>query len=70
MDFYQFFGKYIRVTFIDGEVMEGFCNTYNTKYDTEDELYDELTIENAKYAYFGFDESEVSKIEEIEKFDW
>ena len=65
MNLYQYLGKKIKVTFIDNQVLEGFCNTFTGKLDTEDELYDEITIETDKHKYVGFNESEVKNIEII-----
>lgn len=49
--------------FIDGQVLEGDCNTFTNKFDTEDELYDEITIKTDSHPYVGFNESEVESIE-------
>lgn len=65
MSLYQYLGKKIKVTFIDDQVLEGFCNTFTGKLDTEDELYDEITVETDKHKYVGFNESEVKNIEII-----
>ncbi|MGQ7395541.1 hypothetical protein ACS6X0_04490 [Streptococcus suis] len=65
MNLKQYLGKNIRVTFIDGQILEGQCNTFTGKLDTEDELYDELTIKTASYPYVGFNESEIKSIEII-----
>lgn len=61
--FHYFLGKNIRVTFVDDTVLEGYCNTFTGKLDTEEELYDELTIKTDKHDYIGFNESEVKTIE-------
>ena len=45
MNLKQYLGKDIRVTFVDGHVLEGHCHTFTGRLDTEDELYDEITIE-------------------------
>lgn len=63
---HEFLGRNIRVTFIDNEVLEGYCNTFTGKLDTEDELYDEITIETKEHPYVGFNESEIKSIEIIE----
>ncbi|MGO3652061.1 hypothetical protein [Vagococcus sp.] len=65
MNLHQYLGKKIRVTFTDAQVLEGFCNGFTGKLDTEDEFYDEITIETSKHKYFGFNESEVKGIEII-----
>lgn len=62
---HDFLGKNIRVTFIDDQVLEGYCNTFTGKLDTEDELYDEITISTDRDPYIGFNESEVKSIEII-----
>lgn len=62
---HYFLGKNIRVTFIDNTVLEGYCNTFTGKLDTEDELYDEITIKTDKHPYVGFNESEIKSIEII-----
>lgn len=62
---HDFLGKNIRVTFIDNTILEGFCNTFTGKLDTEDELYDEITIKTDEYPYVGFNESEIISIELI-----
>ena len=49
--------------FIDGQVLEGDCNTFTNKFDTEDELYDEITIKTDSHPYVSFNESEVESIE-------
>ena len=56
-------GKNIRVTFDGGKVLEGYCNGYTNKFDTEDELYDEITIKTDSHRYVSFNESEVESIE-------
>ena len=65
MNLKQYLGKNIRVTYVDGHVWEGYCHTFTVKLDTEDELYDEITIETDKYPYVGFNESEIKYIEVI-----
>ena len=55
----QYLGKEIRVVFVDGQILEGHCNSFTGKLDTEDELYDEID----KYPYVGFNESEIASIE-------
>ena len=65
MNLKQYLGKNIRVTFVDGHVLEGHCNTFTGKLDTEDELYDEITIETDKHPYVGFNESRIKYIEVI-----
>ena len=66
MDLYQYLGKTIKVIFDDNQVLEGFCNTFTGKLDTEDELYDEITIKTDKHEYIGFGENEIKSIEIIE----
>ena len=66
MDLYQYLGKTIKVIFDDNQVLEGFCNTFTGKLDTEDELYDEITIKTDKNEYIGFGENEIKAIEIIE----
>lgn len=66
MNLEQYLGKKLKVTFVDGQVLTGFCNTFTGKMDTEDELYDEITIETDKYPYVSFNESEIKSIEIIE----
>lgn len=63
MNLCQYLGKDIKVTFVDGQVLEGHCNTFTGKSDTEDELYDEITIKTDKNPYIGFNESEIKSIE-------
>ncbi|HEP1376655.1 TPA: hypothetical protein VLP85_000942 [Streptococcus pyogenes] len=63
MNLCQYLGKDIKVTFVDGQVLEGHCNTFTGKLDTEDELYDEITIKTDKNPYIGFNESEIKLIE-------
>lgn len=65
MNLEQYLGENIKVTFNDGQVLTGFCNTFTGKMDTEDELYDEITIKTDKYEYVGFNESEIKSIEII-----
>ena len=65
MNLEQYLGKDIRVTFMDGHVLEGHSHTFMGKLDTEDELYDEITIETDKHPYVGFNESEIKFIEVI-----
>ena len=62
MNLEQYLGKDIRVTFVDGQILEGHCNTFTGKQDTEDELYDEITIRTDKHPYVGFNESEIKSI--------
>lgn len=66
MRLYDFLGKRISVTFTDGDVLEGYVNGFTGKADTENELYDELTIETDRYPYVGFNESEVKEIKIID----
>ena len=68
MNLKQYLGKNIRVTYVDGHVWEGYCHTFTGKLDTEDELYDEITIETDKHPYVGFNESEIKWIEVIQNF--
>ena len=68
MNLKQYLGKNIRVTYVDGHVWEGYCHTFTGKLDTEDELYDEITIETDKHPYVGFNESEIKCIEVIQNF--
>ncbi len=44
MNLEQYLGKEIRIVFVDGQILEGHCNSFTGKLDTEDELYDEITI--------------------------
>lgn len=66
MDLESFLGNNIKVTFTDGQTLEGVCNTFTGKLDTEDELYDEITVETDKHKYVGFNESEIKSIEIID----
>lgn len=70
MDLEQYLGKKIRVIFIDGQVLEGVCNTFTNKFDTEDELYDEITIKTDSHPYVSFNESEVESIEVLHGERW
>lgn len=63
MNLEQYLGKEIRVVFVDGQILEGHCNSFTGKLDTEDELYDEITIRTDKYPYIEFNESEIASIE-------
>ena len=65
MNLKQYLGKNIRVTYVDGHVWEGYCHTFTGKLDTEDELYDEITIKTDKHPYVGFNESVIKDIEVI-----
>ena len=66
MNLEQYLGKEIRVVFVDGQILEGHCNSFTGKLDTEDELYDEITIRTDKYLYVGFNESEIASIKLIQ----
>lgn len=66
MDLESYLGKKIKVTFINNQVLYGKANLFSNKLDTEDELYDELSIETDKYPYVTFNESEVKEIEIID----
>ena len=61
----QYLDKNIRVTFKDGHVLEGYCHTFTGKLDTEEELYDEITISTDKHPYVGFSENKIKHIEVI-----
>ena len=50
---------------MDGHILEGHCNTFTGKLDTEEELYNEITIKIDKYPYVGFNESVIKDIEVI-----
>ena len=63
MNLEQYLGKDIRITFVDGQVLEGHCNSFTGKLDTEDELYDEITIKTDEHPYVGFNESEIQLVE-------
>ena len=63
MNLEQYLGKEIRIVFVDGQILEGHCNTFTGKQDTEDELYDEITIRTDKHPYIGFNKSEIASIE-------
>ncbi|MGL9969435.1 hypothetical protein [Enterococcus sp. DIV1420a] len=65
MNLHQYLGEKIKVTFTDNQVLSGFCNGFTGKLDTDDELYDEITIETNKHKYVGFNESEIKEIEII-----
>lgn len=65
MNLHQYLGKKIKVTFTDNQVLSGFCNSFTGKLDTDDELYDEITIETDKHKYVGFNENEVKEIKII-----
>ena len=65
MSLEQYLGKNIRVTFVDGYVLEVHCHTFTGKLDTEEELYDEITISTDKHPYVGFNESRIQLIEVI-----
>jgi len=65
MNLEQYLGKNIKVTFVDNQILEGICNTFTPKLDTDDELYDEITIQTPKSEYVGFNESEIKSIEVI-----
>ena len=65
MNLEQYLGKNIRVTFVDGHVLEGHCHTFTGKLDTEEKLYDEITIATDKYPYGGFNENKIKYIEVI-----
>ena len=66
MNLEQYLGKEIRVVFVDGQILEGHCNSFTGKLDTEDELYDEITKRTDKYPYVGFNESEIISIKLIQ----
>lgn len=61
----QYLDKNVRITYIDGHVWEGYCHTFTGKLDTEEELYDEITISTDKHPYVGFSENEIKHIEVI-----
>ena len=63
MNLEQYLGKDIRVIFVDSQVLEGHCNSFTGKLDTENELYDGITISTDKHPYIGFNESEIASIE-------
>lgn len=65
MNLEQYLGKDIRVTFLDGHVLEAHYHTFTEKLDTAEELYDEITIATDKYPYIGFSESIIKNIEVI-----
>ncbi|WP_334330159.1 DUF4429 domain-containing protein [Companilactobacillus sp. HBUAS59699] len=65
MNLEQYLGKKIKVVFIDNQVLEGVCNTFTPKFDTDDELYNEITIQTTRSKYVGFNESEIKSIEVI-----
>ena len=67
MNLEQYLGKDIRVIFVDGQFLEGYCNSFTGTLDTENELYDEITIRTDKHPYIGFNESEIASIEVINK---
>lgn len=63
MNLEQYLGKDIRVIFVDGQFLEGHCNSFTGILDTENKLYDEITIRTDKHPYIGFNESEIASIE-------
>ena len=65
MDLESYLGKKIKVTFINNQILYGKANLFSNKLDTENELYDELSIETDKYPYVTFNESEVKEIKII-----
>ena len=52
---------------VNGQVLEGRCNTFTDKLDTEEELQDEITFEIDNYFYVEFNESKIKLIEVIQR---
>lgn len=65
MDLSKYWGKQIRVTFIDDQVLEGYAKSYTSRENSDSNLA-ELTIETISEPYVGFNESEVKSIEIID----
>lgn len=65
VDLEKYLGKKIKVTFVDNQILEGICNTFTSRLDTDDEIYDKITIQTPGSNYVGFDESEIKTIEII-----
>lgn len=65
MNLRDYLGKKVRIVFDDNQVLEGFCNSYTNKLDTDEEIYDEITIRTDKYPYVSINESEIKSIEII-----
>ncbi|WP_019134815.1 hypothetical protein [Kallipyga massiliensis] len=63
MDLEKYLGKNVKVIFIDGQVLRGYCNSFTGKLDTEDENHDEITIKTKEHRFVGFNESEIKSIE-------
>ena len=66
LNLHDYMGKRVRVKFVHGRVIEGIGKYFSGKLDTEDELYDELTVKTDDYKLFCFNETEVESIEVIE----
>lgn len=58
----KYWGKNIRVTFVDNQVLEGYAKSHTSRENSDDNL-EELVIETTKEPYVGFNESEVKSIE-------
>ena len=65
LDLYSYMGKRVRVISIYGTVIEGVGHIFAGRLDTEDELYDELTVKTDDYSLICFNETEVESIEII-----
>ena len=66
LNLHDYMGKRVRVTSVYGTVIEGIGKYFSGKLDTEDELYDELTVKTDDYDLICFNETEVESIEIIE----
>lgn len=65
MDLSKYWGKRIRVTFTDGQVLDGYVKSYTSRVNSDINL-EELTIETDSNPYVEFNESEVKGIEIVE----
>jgi hypothetical protein len=68
MDLYKYYENKntIKVTGKDGSVIQGEVTYFTNKLDTNEELYDELTIKTDEFPYVTFNESEIQTIEVVE----
>ncbi|OFI48826.1 hypothetical protein BG261_05400 [Floricoccus tropicus] len=66
MDLVNYLGKRIQITLVNGHKLIGVCNTFSGKADTENGLYDEITIKTNEYPYVGVNESEIRKIDIVD----
>lgn len=64
MNLRKYFEQKVHIKYKDGDEITGFVKTYTPAIDTDEELYDEISLTGTKYG--GLNEVGAEEIESIE----